>query len=121
MKSARRRPRGWEWAFSPLVVTTAAFMVFLCAVVFLQVWHRCRNIELERRVRRLEAQWQELHRSNAALEKEACRLQSAWEIKDRLRRLGLDLRPPSEEQMLRLIEPNRAGGELAMEGGADER
>lgn len=70
-----------------------------------RVWHEHRNELLRREVSRMESELKRLDSEIQAWRVRGARLVSPTALEAAVRRLDLDLRRPTEEQFLRVIEP----------------
>ncbi|MCP5522178.1 MAG: hypothetical protein H7A46_11600 [Verrucomicrobiales bacterium] len=88
------------------VLCAVAGLVLLGASSLGKVWHENRNVLLQGEIRQLDHQLARLRLSLVDLRVQEAQALSPAGIQRRLTELGLDLSPPAEAQIKRLVEPD---------------
>lgn len=77
-------------------------VAIILVVSFLYVWQRIQIFRLGYKIRSTEKRLQELQEENVVLQFNISRLESPQNIERQVKRLGLDLSPPKEKQIVRV-------------------
>lgn len=90
------------------IFTVVVVLLICTGLVFTgvgYVWHRNRNEKLAHSIHAVETQILKLRQRGGAMDQRLNTLRSPEQVRERVRRMGLGLTMPAQEQILRLPEP----------------